>query len=68
MVVRFALVVAGREASTGPGVTGWRQGEAFSTVELCLKARVKERGSSIIRRVERVREQIKSLFTACQYI
>ncbi len=67
IVARFALLAAAGEIATLHGITGWQKGTAYEAVQICLHARLNERGHIANQEDEGVLAQIKRFITAHQY-
>ncbi|GHL27180.1 hypothetical protein ECZU25_39930 [Escherichia coli] len=67
IVARFALLAVAGEIATLNGITGWQEGSAYGAVQICLHARLNERGHIANREDEGVLAQIKRFITAHQY-
>lgn len=60
--LRFALVAAAGELATLWGITGWEQGEALKSAEICFKVWLSQRGGDGNQEISAMLSQVRSFF------
>ncbi|CDH00938.1 DUF927 domain-containing protein [Xenorhabdus bovienii] len=66
-ITRFALVAMAGEIATLAGITGWKQGEAFTAAKTCLDAWMNERGHTANQEDITALEQITDFISRNQF-
>ncbi|MDR2225384.1 MAG: DUF927 domain-containing protein [Providencia sp.] len=66
-ITRFALVAMAGEIATLAGITGWKEGEAFTAAKTCLDAWMNERGHTANQEDMTALEQITDFISRNQF-